>query len=206
MVGIVLEGIEGLRRRPLDEDHRLPWRVTGARGVLAQPTEGDHLATVTADRLDRPLRVGEIVVIGSEIEQVQGVDGRAHRPILSAPEPTLLEESPFKLRAVRVAVSSTLVLILVIALTAALTPGSNPLAPGVAEATHGKRCGAVAKGKNDFLVVAKRVDCVKARRGASKYLRKGKKLRGFRCKDNVGVYRFVCKKNGGKRSYRAQKL
>jgi hypothetical protein len=66
----------------------------------------------------------------------------------------------------------------------------------------------VAKGNIDYLVLGKKVGCEDARKGARKYLKKGKELRGFNCKDNVGDYKFVCKNptSSGTKSYRAQRL
>lgn len=63
--------------------------------------------------------------------------------------------------------------------------------PEPALATHGKICGVVAKGKNDFQVLGRRISCKKARKGSRNYLKRKKALRGFKCKRNVGPYRFV---------------
>ena len=76
--------------------------------------------------------------------------------------------------------------------------------PVAAEASHGRICGAIAKGNNDYLVVAKRVGCKRGRKGVARYLDKRKPLRGFSCNKNVGQYAFVCKGSDG--SYRAEKL
>lgn len=95
-----------------------------------------------------------------------------------------------------------------LALAAGALPG-GPVAPDEAEATHGRQCGVVGKGNRDYLVLAKKVGCRKGRKGAKRFLKKGKALRGFKCSKNVGAYEFVCKKRSGRRgalSYRAQRL
>jgi hypothetical protein len=80
--------------------------------------------------------------------------------------------------------------------------------PGDAAATHGRQCGVIAKGSVDYLVLAKKVGCEQGRKGAKRYLKKGKALKGFKCDENVGAYKFVCKNktSRGVESYRAQRL
>ena len=77
-------------------------------------------------------------------------------------------------------------------------------APPDALATHGKNCGIVAKGGNDYRVLGKRMRCGRARKGARRYLRGNGALRGFSCTDDADPYEFIC--GSGSKTYRAERL
>src|SRR4051794_2599110 len=50
---VVEEGLEGLLARPFDEDHRLAGLGAGALDGVAELAQGDDLAAVPADGVDR---------------------------------------------------------------------------------------------------------------------------------------------------------
>lgn len=92
-----------------------------------------------------------------------------------------------------------------IALSGGPSEGGGPLLER-ASAGHGKNCGIVTKGSRNYRVWAQQMRCGRARKGAKRYLRRGKPLRGFTCNDDEGPYEFICFRGGGEKNYRAERL
>src|SRR4051794_11376167 len=75
VLGIGHERVERLPRRPLDQDHGLPRLGVASLRRPGQPPERGHRAAVLAHRGHGAPRVGQVVVVAREVEEVERVEG-----------------------------------------------------------------------------------------------------------------------------------
>ena len=75
---VVAVAVERLLRFPLDEDQHLARRQVPHR-CLAELAQGDHAPAVRSHFPRRLLRVGQVLVLVGDVEEVEGVDGVGHQ-------------------------------------------------------------------------------------------------------------------------------